>query len=1182
MSAPNEDVAPIDARRPKHELRYSTGGWRYATGEPGENFPRGVYKEANGEWRMLAPLPYVFERLIQRSSTGAQMAVTYRMSMSPADDADDVVNVAYDDVKDGRWAQRLSVPLSGDPKIVQAVHTAILDVAHRAPERELAPRYHAGELELPPEDVAPAGYGRRAGTEENARTAWAEVLDIAARTPKLALTLGAALGGLYIRALRRKSFILLLSGDAARGKSTATLAAGGLLGDPALGAVLKSWNTTVNAVCQELGLYGMLTAFRDELGTAPGSIRREIESLVFQVTEGGNRNRGTRDGIPVMTAAWHGVFITSANESILGMVSTEGAARRVLEVPAPITNNAPEAERVEELVQSAFGWPLRWLRETGFDIDGFRDLLGKAEQEVGLPDEGVARGIAKHLALVVAGAERLEQITGTAGVRAAALSAARTQLDEQVREIREHGATADQRLWNAIQSAVAARPHAFPTRANYEKWKRGDVDATPVASSVEGWSLVGDDYPGDLAVLTDAMDRIAQTAKLNTARMALRDLERKGILVRSYFTTKGKPDSRRTHKLRVAGNWRPWVYVLQFPDGHAAVDPAATEPPAANAATPQDRDTAVTEDHVPDQQQTAPEPATAAPADDVLVLGTGGPVRYAPGGAGPCRVCGGGNPPTVDDHGPVHAMCAMGQTAPSSAPAPPAERPADEQNPVRTTSRPATPRRSAAKAASTPERAPLTLAGVLDTDGLWLPGRETAVTVDLPGDAAAAYELAAAHNLRQLWIHPGLHEALEIPATRKMSANVGPATAIEHPWATAPEGWTLDTGDGAGLAAWVNVSPPEGRRIGIVFPAYDYNRTDWHQASDGKTLLAALARFADATGEPFYMSPNETSASIVKKTVPKGENGQPALTTLWSRKELPRPVNAVRLLGDWSRVLTDEEDITGGWLHRYDINGAETSVNTSVFIGIGRPERSTLSTFTAADYKKTAGYVLANVPRQHPNLDPRLPDILTPWREVDARESTAGGPAWAPVELLILLDEIGVPIEPVEALLWPNSARLLRGFGQRVSKARTELLAAKEKGDEIASLALSVVNALRKSRIGDFNREHSRIYRPDARDMIQAKARANAYRSLRKIAAASGRYPVAFHVDAAYYVSPEHDIWTAAPQGMGISRDEQGREIYSRALGGWKPEDSLLLAKVRDHLGEKSFAAKFDKILKKG
>lgn len=1114
---------PIDQQRPQNRIAVSQFGWAYSEGRAGDSFPRGIYYGTD----LMGPLPYVLERIIQRGATGQALALHYRMSMSATGQGADVVLVHSDDVRTGLWAQKLSVPLSSDTKVVSAAYTAIDAIALHAPERELTPRYHAGALELPPPDVAPAGYGQCAGTEDQARADWAELIGLAAAAPKLALALGAGIGGLYIRALRHQSFWFVLSGSGGQGKTTATIAGAAMFGSPELGAVVKSWNTTVIGVCQELGQYGMLPAFRDEWGTASGTLKRELEPLIFQVAEGGNRGRGTRDGIPVVSAAWHGVMFTSANTSFLGQVSTEGASRRIIEVQSPITRDRVSAERVKELAYASYGWPLRWLRDE-LDVDGFARMIRRAEDEIGLPDDGVGSTIARSLALCVAGAERLERLVGAdVGLRASTLAVARAQLDEQMREIREIGATAPDRLAAAVVEDFAAGPGRYPSRDHYAR-AQTLPDAAPLRD-VSGWLLVDDEYPGELAVLPGALRRIAQAVGMDNPNMALRDLEKDGRLLRAGHAGKKAADSRRTHKLRVSGNWRPDVYVFNFGDEL----PGTGEP---------------AEDQAPEQ--------TELPADDeLLCYGQHGAVYRAPASMGECRACGAASVHTWDQHGTVCVMCALGQgqAQAQAVPADPAVTP-DQPEPAR----PARPARKTAQGA-----ARLRLAGVLDRDGLWLPGADEPTPADMPSDAGAAYQLAAAHELRQLWIHPSAHDALGIPASRALSADVTASTAIEHPW-TSVAGYRLDTGHGAGLAAWVNIAPTEGdgRRLALVFPAYDYNRTDWHTSSNGGALLDAVTRFGAVLGEPFYMSLNETTAALVRRTA--GEK----LTLPWKvRDDVPEPAGKVKHLGDWSRALTDEEDLSGGWLHRYDLNGAECSVNTSVFVGVGEPERGPLAAFDRAAMKSRAGYVLANVPRQHAALDPRLPDILAPWSAVDQRADTTGGPAWAPVELLVLLDELGVPIETREALLWPESARLLRSYGEKVSRARMALITGDDERDQ---LALAAVKAGYKSRIGDFNRAGSRIYRPDIRDAIIAKARANAYRSLRKIVRTSGRYPVAFHVDAAYYVSDESDILVAAPAGM----------TFSDELGKWKPEDTLLLAKVREYLGEKSFAAKFDRILK--
>lgn len=1160
MTTPDAKVTkgkfpPID--QPKHLSEISSGGWAYSLGEDvdGDSHPRGIYKEIGGTWRRMAPLPYVLERLMRRDSAGMQVGSNFRVSMSPAGLLPDgtpahAVKISHDDLKDGTWGDRLGVPLSGDPKIVQAALTVIKEIANAAPAREIAPRVHEGELELPPADVGPVGYGKRAGDERQARQVWAELLDIAAGAPRLALTMAAAFGGLYIAPLRRQSFITLLVGDAGAGKTTALTAGASLFGAPGDGEVVKPWNTTVIAVCQELGGYGVLPAFRDELGTANSAVRRDLESLVFQITQGAQRTRGGRDGNPTTSAAWHGVMVASSNSSILGQVSNEGVARRVLEVRAPITRNAAEAERITELAHAAHGWPLHWLRERGMDIDGFRSHVKAAEDELVLPENGVARGLAKHFALSIAGADLLEEITGTTGLRQTVLTASRELLDEQITEITENGATAADRVYSAVVQAVVSKPAAYPTRNAYATALISGGESSYMAREVEGWLLTEDDYPGDFAVLTNVVTKICNAAGIDNPRTGLRDLEQRGTLIR--YPGSKNDDPRRIHKLRVHGGWRPSVYIFRLDTDEVLRERPAPvdEPtdPGTAAALPQDQNCGTT----------AAQPAGAPPAaevnpDDVLTYGTDGPVLRIDRDPAPCRICGCTSVVGTDDRGPVHPFCATGQAqAHAAAPPAPAQRPA---------ARPAAGRRPR-----------LSLCGVLDVDGLWLPGADRAVEVSTPADIAAAYRLAAANDLRQLWIHPRAHGALGIPETREITAKVGPTTPVEHEWASG-DGVTLDPG---GLAAWVNVAPADGqgRRIGIAFPAYDADRTDWHQASTGAVLRDAVLRYA-ALAEPFYMSVNETSAAMIRSSA--GED-----LASWPAGEVPEPAGKVKFLDGDSRVLTDEEE-GQTYLHKYDINGAECSVNTGVWVGIGTPDRFELRLPVAnnavREMKECTGYLLANVPRTHPNLDPRLPNILKPWERVDDRDETRGGPTWVPVETLVLLDELGLPIEVHEALLFRSARRLLRPYGERMSKARYELFTADE-NDEPAAVALKVVKATYKSRIGDFNRAGSRIYRPDIRDAIIAKARANAFRALVKIGKESGRYPVAFHVDAAYYTSDEEDPILAAPKGMkGLTTASSTAKLGAK-LGQWKPEDTLALVKIREHLAEPGFAARFEKIRK--
>ncbi|HWD07069.1 MAG TPA: DUF927 domain-containing protein [Amycolatopsis sp.] len=1192
MSAPKTPAAPegIDKRHPGRHVKMSSTGWAYSLGSG--SWARGVYRKYDSTWRLVAPLPYVRELVVRRDARDAVLTSVYRLSMSPEGD-DGVTLVGVHDLQTGVWADRLQVALSGDRTVIAAAESAIREVGEEAPRSEISARVADDQLQLPPIDVVPPGYLRRAEVEEAAaRETWRKLLAAAQYAPKVAFTIAAVIGGLYVRPLNRQSFFVSLTGGPNLGKTTALMCSAAVVGDPR--EVKQSWQTTVNGELQDLATYGLLPAFRDELSTAPLKVRRDLDNLIMSVCEGGQKKIGSIDQIARRSARWGGIWVMTTNHSVLGQATEEGVSRRVVEVETPITVDRASADAMTSLSLEAYGWPLHWLQRDGMKLQHMRELCAKAECELDMPDKGLGVGLGMNHAVVIAGAERLEALVGVTGFRTAVARAARELYRWQMRELEEDGLTAGQRALSAVAGRVASRMAAYPTREQYNAAARGDMNAF-VPPVVEGWDLDGDQCPGDLAVRTEMFAEICEAADVDY-RVALRELDKRsdkdpaGSLLR---VGDNETDKRRVYKLRLHGKLRPSVYVLRLPADSA--DPVAsgetTGPADASQNAPAADDTAVQQslglaegDVTPDQDAADPVPEEVVPESDEP--GEDAMTPQHRNTATPSleqftddALIALVNDPAADDatiDAALAELAARPAEVPAPAPVPAPERPAEPPAPAAAPRTPACGQRRAAARTTAPRRR-LAACGVLDTAGLWLPGRDVPIEVAVPADAAAAYRLAIANEVKALWFHPSVHAALGIPAEREVTADFGPATALEHPW-TSVDGYRLDTGDGAGLAAWVNIAPEgEGRRLGLVFPAYDASRSAWHTAPDGRTLCAAVVTFAESLGEPFYMSLNETSAAMIRKSA--GDKLQ--VFTSSSRRtgalgEVPEPMGKVRHLGDWSRALLDEEE-GGAFLDRFDLNAAEASVNTSVFVGIGVPERGPMTSWNRAEMKKSAGYVLANVPRQHPKLDTRLPSLLGPWSRVDEVEETRGGPAWAPVELFVLLDEIGVPFEPVEALMFPDAARLLRPYGEHLSKGRMDLMDAAA-DDPASDLALDVAKAMYKSRQGDYNRRGSRIFRPDVRDGSICKSRANAYRRLRKIGKESGRYPVAFHVDAAYYVSHD-DRWTGEDRHDNAAAIAPAGMTIGTAMGEWKHETSVRLVRVADMLGQRSFPAKFDKLI---
>ncbi|WP_156935093.1 hypothetical protein [Pseudonocardia spinosispora] len=458
-------------------------------------------------------------------------------------------------------------------------------------------------------------------------------------------------------------------------------------------------------------------------------------------------------------------------------------------------------------------------------------------------------------------------------------------------------------------------------------------------------------------------------------------------------------------------------------------------------------------------------------------------------------------------------------------------------------------------------------AGALDRNGLWLPGAAAAEPVPTPIDIAAAYQLGLKYQLRQLWIHPSLHEQLDIPAKRDLT--LAPTDGLEHEF-TASESMVCDPG---GLAAWVNVKAITGadRRVAVVFPAYE-TRCDWRRARDGQSLLAAILMLGAELGENYYLSPNETGKALVRRTA----SSDPAVL---GEADMPEPAGDLVHPHLWARHLLDEEDDDSAWVHRYDLNGAQPSVFGAIYVATAPYGHVPDATFEPKVHKNSAGYWLVNIPREGHGLDPRLPDLLKPLRQIDERGKSEGEPAWFCTDSVVLLAERGVPFTIHDAYIADSSVRILRKTNDHYRAARTALLAARDSDVPGGALAYGVLKSVFTSRIGDFAHEGAKIYRPDIRDAIIARAAANQYRRLRTIASGkdsdpndrgTGRFPLAVYEDAVYYVSPDPDPVSAAPAGLPLGTE----------LGQYSHEASLQLSVVREHTGTRNFHRSYTRALR--
>lgn len=1206
------------------------GGWGYSLGKadakPGRKaMARGIYQrlgsKADGWWEWMAPLPFVLEELVRRNADRKRTVAEIRLGHP--DGSGRTIIATDDDVRTGAWAGKFDgVALSPDEKIVRAVGSAIRQLAATAPRRELIPTWNqAGRLELPPADASSLHqFGERAGTDEEARKAWRELGNMMCRNPKMTLVVGASLGGLFLSETGGQTFVVHLTGKARRGKSTSIKVAGALYGPVGLPAqisgVIQPWNLTKIGLHEELSDWRCLPAFRDELSAAKIN-DADLEHLIMSLVQGNSRTRGRRVGGSDRTAPWHGVLVSTGNESMLEKITNEGCAVRIVELSTPFTLDWRDSKRAEELLPACWGWPFAWLGESGIGPKAFAaDFLAVALDSLGGECGGVEGTLRKHMAVSVAGAALLGKLLGVDGLAEVALAAATEAAETLLTELRERGATPADRLLNAITQSMADQPDRWPTIDRYVAAITGkaSLDGTPpprLATETYGWQLDPGDGRARIAVLTKHLPDLAAATGMNSTRGALRELRAARVLEAG-----GESDGRLTVRvpIRLPDQPDPRCYVLRLP-----ADP--------------DADLSEISDD-PEPAMPHPDPAPQAPpGSDARDLGLGHDATTWPA----CRVC--GRPtPYGDDAGPIHpgAFCASttAATGPADnnvhqdqltydqgdapAPEPPArtdsggsagldvaaphapapdpygEYPpdlADEPEGLAvvpeprggSAGRPATPavRPSASRPAmraARPETGPTRVSGhvvaELDATGLWHLGRIAPVPVDqMPDSLAACADVAAAHGVDRIIVrHSGLADQ-----GAALPDRIGPDDVIHHPWADlAGTAWTTGTDGPDDLLRPYTICRMRAdtdRTVLVILASLEKLWTGERLPAPG-VLAAAHAEYRRVTGAWWFNSAPWMFKTTLIRCLERTEQGRqlkPVQAIISGR------VEAVGNIGLWTRASRALDATEDGalFLDGLDRNAAYPSVLSSVMVGIGEPTHITEpGQFVAEIHGKLSGYVRTTEPITiHPQLDELLRLGAGRWITTSQARMLARGIKDPTDETKTRYILEPVKINYSEMWLWEESAELLRGFGRKNRETRRTL--AQNKGQAVADVALKMHKEMTSAfgtlhPMGD-KVERNELWRPDWHDMIRGQAQANILKEIITVGLTRGRWPVAVNVDEWVYATDQADPAETARE-LGMTYDPTGAHG-----NGWKSTGPVARPAIGQYAGEMNFWAMFRK-----
>jgi len=607
-----------------------------------------------GDTRILDWCPKVTRHLgvIRRNAEVTRRTVTVEVGeQSPT--------VLISEVADGKlWRERFTTTRgTATREIREALVNIVEDQASRLDMIPALPYWNPdGRLVLPPLDTL-SGYGQTAGTPAD----FAALLLAAAGAPRVALMMGAAIGGLYIEPTAAQSHVAHIAGAGRQGKSTSLFAAAAGLGYPGEaakqpGGVIRSWNTTALGPLTSLHGLGCLPAFRDDLSAA--NFKPDIRSkLVFGATQGSERDASTRSGQHRDSpGGWHGLLLSTGNFQFTAGITNEGLLARVLEVGAPMTPTPESADEIEAAASAGYGHGLHAVIDRGWTPQRFKTEHRKVSAELGVTRGEVKGTLGLYVSLHLTGARLLAELFEVPDFAEAALAAAKDVLEEVNVELSDRGDSAAVRLLEAIMEDMTFRAGLYPTRvaaAAHKLWP-GD------RSETIGWDLADDDEPGDVAVLPHELREIAKRHDIEDANVALAELDASGRLRRG-------DRKNRQRGLKVAGRNRR-CYILCLPSREAdseTTDPGKANPVVVGEGQADDGNPSITEPAGADVAAAVTATAVGQACSACSVVGPSCGFGATAEHTSPCVLC--GKPTRVRSRcdAPRHANCCPGETATS-------------------------------------------------------------------------------------------------------------------------------------------------------------------------------------------------------------------------------------------------------------------------------------------------------------------------------------------------------------------------------------------------------------------------------------------------------------------------------------------------------------------------------------
>lgn len=177
---------------------------------------------------------------------------------------------------------------------------------------------------------------------------WREtVKELRSNSETLQFMIASSFASILIELLHINPFIVHLWGKSNTGKSVSLIVAMSIWGNPAVGNLVKNLNST-NVGLERLSAFLKNIPFAGDELQAIKNKYADFNELIYKLTQGEGKSRGTVDGGIAEQLKWNCAFLTTGEEPITSEYSKEGVKNRVIEIEEnnPIVENGKEVVNI--------------------------------------------------------------------------------------------------------------------------------------------------------------------------------------------------------------------------------------------------------------------------------------------------------------------------------------------------------------------------------------------------------------------------------------------------------------------------------------------------------------------------------------------------------------------------------------------------------------------------------------------------------------------------------------------------------------------------------------------------------------------------------------------------------------------------------------------------------------------